>query len=279
MPYTPLQLADAFVQAGELDDALDALNDHLAATPTDADARRLRASILARRDALTGFEQALADLHALPEHTAEDAVLAVRLVEQISGLQAALEQAEEAHGRFPQDDRVTELLLTLLRRADATARGREIVAKLGDDWRWQVWAGDFAADAGDNAAAITAYTAALDALGAAQVVMPSHLLTKLDIKAAAIAGSVARLLTARAACYVQLGVYAPAQADYTAAAKLLLDDPTLPLNMGIIAWRQGDTISAQAHVCDAFALASPAMAAHLNAMLADAGAIHLRPKE
>ena len=39
--YNPITLADAFIQAGELDDALDALNQHLEANPSDDDARRV----------------------------------------------------------------------------------------------------------------------------------------------------------------------------------------------------------------------------------------------
>jgi len=276
MPYTPLQLADAFIQAGELDDALDAINDFLRDEPTDtdavADARRLRASILARGEDLSDFEQALADLDALPARTAEDEILAVRLIEQISGLQEALHHAESAHTRFPHDDRLTELLLTLLRRAEATERGRKLAATLPDDWRWQAWAGDFAADAGDTAAAIRAYSIALDALNADTITMPEHLLTRLDIQAATIAGSVARLLVARAACYLQADDLPAAQTDTEAAIKLLPDDPTLPLNLGIIHWRQGDTTRARDAVRDAFGLASPAMTAHLHTMLKSAGA-------
>ena len=42
MGYSPLQLAQAFIKTGEIEDALDALNQHLEATPSDDETRRLR---------------------------------------------------------------------------------------------------------------------------------------------------------------------------------------------------------------------------------------------
>ncbi|MEO1163713.1 MAG: tetratricopeptide repeat protein, partial [Chloroflexota bacterium] len=46
MAYTPMQLAETFLKTGELEDALDALNQQLEAEPADEEARRLRVQVL-----------------------------------------------------------------------------------------------------------------------------------------------------------------------------------------------------------------------------------------
>src|SRR5262245_6743475 len=108
MPYTPLQMAEAFIQTGELQDALDALNQHLDANPSDDDARRMRAQVLMRLRRPEDLATALSDLQQLDVASTQDRLNLAILLEQRSDHQAASEILEKLHADDPQDERIAE---------------------------------------------------------------------------------------------------------------------------------------------------------------------------
>ncbi|NJL57363.1 tetratricopeptide repeat protein [bacterium] len=160
MAYTPMQLAEAFIHAGELTDALKALDDALSAAPEDDRARSLRAQVLARMP--DGGALALADLAQLMHPHPEDSLLAARLHAEAGDLPSAIAALDVGLSQFVGEPRLTEGLLGLLRAAGDLERARSLAESLPtDDWRWCVWRGDLAADEGDETAALDHYRAAL----------------------------------------------------------------------------------------------------------------------
>jgi hypothetical protein len=269
--YTPLELAEAFIQAGELVDALTALDEHLAAHPADVEARRLRASVRLRLDDPAGARD---DLAALETLNRDDHLTRLTIFERLddsSGLAGAMQAAYTA---YPDDPRVVERYLHLLQAQGDLKTARAVAAAQPATWRWDVWRGDLARADGDLSTAIAAYTAALSALAAAYAIdteRPARVLAGATSEAIAltVAGEYARLRLARAGVYVDLQDDAQADADYAVAGVLLPDDMTIPFNRGLIAWRQGDHPRARSLMQAALAGASAAMRARLRANLPD----------
>ncbi|MFW5772892.1 MAG: hypothetical protein ACOCZH_06155 [Phototrophicaceae bacterium] len=283
MSYTPLQLAEAFIQAGELADALDALNTHLAAEPADDGARRLRAAVRLRLATVDDLHAALADLDSLTEAQPHDAITRSAVLERLGDIPAALDTLRRAHGDAPDDDRLAERLLQLLRAAGHLADARALAQARADadldDWRWATWAGDLAAALDDPAAAEAHYTRALATLAsryAIDTTRPARLLHDegvSDAAALAVEGAYGRLLLARSRCLTALDRRAAAAADLDTAAAMLPDDPAIPFQRGLLAVHEGDAEAGRALVEQAFAMASPAYAEHLRA---DAAFLALR---
>ena len=130
MPYSPLQLAQAFIQTGEIEDALDALNEHLDTTPDDTEGRRLRAQVLARIPGETALRKALADLDALSEQTAHDYILRSALWEKLGRGAESLEAAARGHQTHPEDERLIERYLYVLRTQGDFAGARKLAARI-----------------------------------------------------------------------------------------------------------------------------------------------------
>lgn len=259
MSYNPMQLAGAFIQAGELDDALDALDTALSAHPGDEAALSLRAQVLARFPGEDSARRALADLAALSQPTPDDALLAARLHAENGDLPAALAAIEDGLTRHPNNPRLTERLLGLLHAHGATAQARSVAGSLpADDWHWCVWRGDLAAAAGDEAAALDHYTAALDLISAryplpdAPAAPLPEASTTSEAAALTIAGSAAHVLLCRAHLLRRQGRLSEADAAYTRAGWMLPADPAIPFYRGWIAALDGD-------LSRAISLAQPAL--------------------
>lgn len=273
MTYSNLDLANAFIQTGELGDALAALNRHLDDTPQDEDGRRLRAEVLARLPGDESLLAALADLQALSIQTTHDIILQSVLLERLGAIDQALATVAEGQKRHPDDDRLTERYLVLLRKMGKVDQAREIVDRLvtaeSHDWRWTQWAGDLAADAGDDQAAIEHYSAALAAIAARYDIDTDSAAKQLsdksisDAAAMTIGGIYARLLLARADAYVRLGDLDAGETDYRSAAILIPDEPMIPFNLGLIAARRGDLEGAVEQCRRAYAGASDTLQAHM----------------
>lgn len=161
MSYSPLEIAQAALDAGQVDEALDLLNGTLRDAPDDADALRLRAALLAR---LPGRgAEALRDLERLAAPTPDDLRLRARLLSQTGDLSAArgcLERLWEAE----RDPRDAEALLRLLLESGKAGEALRLLGALPAAWTWDIWRGDAHAALGDRAAALRCYRAALDAL-------------------------------------------------------------------------------------------------------------------
>jgi tetratricopeptide (TPR) repeat protein len=221
--YSPLQLAESFISAGELDDALIALNEHLAGQPDDAVARRLRIDVLLRLP--NRAREALADLRVLPELTQEDLVTRCgALLTLGSDVELILEQG---YRRYPHNVALADLVLTILYRRDETDPALELLAQLPETWQWQRWRGDFHALKGDYSTAAAQYGTALDQLGQAE---PNALR---EIQRAAV-------LLKRAEAYRRLKQFADAESDYRAAEAIVPDDPMIPFNRGLLIVEQGN---------------------------------------
>ena len=226
--YSAMELASAFIQAGELDDALDVLSNHLKTEPGDQEAHRLYAEVLARiperrQDAIT----ALLTLYQL---RAEDYLRCSALYESLGDTGRAEAIIEKALAVYPDHERLLERRIGLLQASGNLAEARAIADRLPRSWRWLQWSGDLAAQAGDTGAALSHYNAAIDGLSAV-----------LAVDAGDWGGPIkARLLLARAAVQRQREAYDESDADLAAAGILLPDDPTIGFNRGLIACLRGD---------------------------------------
>lgn len=268
MAYSPMQLAKAFLQAGELPDALDALNQHLDAHPQDAEALRLKAQVLTRQPGQ--LQAALATLAQLTEHLPEDVMLHATLLERLGKPEAeVLSVLKNGHQQHPDHDRLTERYLYTLRANNAldTAQAllKTLVQRQPAHWRWRQWAGDIAVDAGKPKTALAHYTAALDHLQQRYQLDTSQNATVMqdatisDAASMTIPAVYARLLLARAEVQQHMGDYEDAEADYRAAGRMIPDDPMIPFNRALVALQHGDERQAQQLCEQAIQLATPTL--------------------
>lgn len=227
MPYTPLQLAEVFIQTGELADALDALTQHLDAQPADDSSRRLRMGLLLR---MANFQAALADFDRLINPTAADYAQRAVIFERLADLDSAVQAAQTARTLNPTDARLTEQLLHLWTAQGKTASALELVQTQPRTWRWLQWEGDLLVQAGDDTTATARYGLALAQIDARFDTQADKYL--MPIKA--------RILLARAHAYRRLGQIEQADEHYQAAAQLIPDEPALPFHLGLLAHLRGD---------------------------------------
>ncbi len=224
--YSPLQLAEAFIRTGELADALDALNPHLEANPTDEAALRLRAAVLMRLPGEDYARAALADLNQLTEPTAEDFVQRSIIWQMgLGDWQQDVVATEQARTLASTDERIAERLLMLYEHTGNITQARALIGEQPQNWRWLQLAGDLAQKAADYEAATTHYTQAL---------------TDLDAKLSAAQNAITRnikgmIVGSRAAAYLKLGQPENAVTDYLTAAEHLPTDLSYSLMAGVAA--------------------------------------------
>lgn len=264
--YDLMTLARAFIQTGELDDALDALNAQLTAVPDDSEARRLRAEVFARRTAAHDLLAAVADLEALDDRAASDWLRLSGLYERLGDLAAALRAVEVAAAVEPDDPRLIEREVTLLIRLGDAAAARARASSLPETWTWLQLRGTAAEAAGDHAAAVIDFTRALE-------VFPATPAGSGDT--ALLDAARAHLITLRASAEWAAGDLDLADADYAAAAQILPGDPLLPFNRGMIAAARGDLTAARALCAAAYASASPRIREVMRAEAARSGHLGL----
>jgi len=244
-PHTPLELADAFLRAGELPDALAALDAHLAGHPDDADARRLRIDVLLHlpdraRDALVALD-------ALPEPSGEDRLRRLTALAQLG-------EADGSEIGAVGDPALTEALLARLYSLGAVDPALRLLADLPKTWGWLRWSGDFYALKGDFTVAAEHFCSALEQL---DHIEPNPL----------VAAQKAALLLKRAAAYHRLKQYAAAEADYLAAEAIIPDDPMIPFNRGLVIFEQGNLRRALPLCRDALDHAPRALRDHMRDVL------------
>lgn len=230
MAHSALQLAEAFIRAGELGDALDALNQHLAARPNDDEAYRLRAAVRLRLPDVDHLAQALSDLDHLTNPTPADHLQRAIILESCGDHAGAVSAVERARRLIPGDERLAEHQLYLLLRQDELDAADQLLTEQPETWRWQQWRGDLAARRGQQGEAAALYTSALAELENA---FPA---------ASRWADSLrARLLLARADACFEAGDFGQAEADYANAERLIPGDPMIPFRRGLLASLQGDS--------------------------------------
>jgi tetratricopeptide (TPR) repeat protein len=223
-----MQLAEALIQTGELNDALDALNQQLEMASDDDSARRLRIGVLLRLAGDSDFRVALADFDNLAKISAEDEVQRSIILEKLRDLEGALQAMIQALALKPDDARLVERSLHLLIAQDKIGAALELVRTQPRIWRWLQWEGDLLVMSGDDIVATARYGLALAQINE-RYTGEDHFITPIR----------ARLLLARGDAYRRLGDLNQAEKHYIAAGKLIPTDPTIPFNRGLIAMQRG----------------------------------------
>jgi tetratricopeptide (TPR) repeat protein len=229
--YTPLQRAQAFIEAGDLNEALSALDEALAAQPDD-EALRLRAAVNRRLQGEAHLRAAALDLEKLSAPTSADYVEQSIIFEQLGDFPAAIRAmmvASDLAGGPSERNRLTEQHVRLLLTRGDTTSALELARRQPKTWRWMQWMGDIAVQAGDFASGARYYSESLTMLADT---------TKADDRFTD--GFRARLLLARADAHRRSGQLEFADADYVSAALLTPTDPMIPFNRGLVAWLRGD---------------------------------------
>jgi len=217
MPYTPLELANAFIQTGELQDALDALNQHLDANPIDDNSRRLRIQVRTRLRGQGHWQAALADTEQLSTQTAADRLTKIIILELVGDFETALNVAAELHAENPADEQIAERCFWLLMRQRQYSPAARLLAEMPHTWDWLTKAGDLATEDGHEEQAPAYYSEALKLLAA-----------EFDLAGDTFARPIqANLLLSRAQAYATLNRFHEADADYAAAAAIMPDDPLI----------------------------------------------------
>lgn len=229
MSYTPMQLAQAFIRAGELHDAVDALNQQLAAHPGDDEARRLRVSVLLRLPGDELLEQALKDLTSLMQKTADDYVQMSILDERLHRLDGAIQAMHQACQLAPQDERLVERLPGLYIKNGDTAAALALVQQQPRTWRWLQWEADLLLMREEFTTAAVCYGQVLEQIDA-----------RYDVRVNQVMGAIrTRILLARAYAYRRSGQYAAAKQDYDTAKRYYPDENAIDFNCGLLLALQG----------------------------------------
>jgi tetratricopeptide (TPR) repeat protein len=246
MPYTPMQLAEAFLKTGEIQDALEALNQELSASPDNEEARRLRIQVLSTLAGEANLHQALADFASLSQPSAQDYQRLSILQERLADTPAATVSIAKARELAPADERLTERHLDLLLAQKDYQAALSLVRQQASAWRWLEHEGDILALLGDDTTAAARYGTVLNQLEQFEGVMRLDYLQALK----------ARVLLARAHSHRRLAQSDMAQQDYQTAQALLPKDPTIAFNLGLLELQRGDKNAALKQCQDALASAS-----------------------
>lgn len=263
MSYSPMELAEAYIKAGELDDALEALNDHLAHNADDDDARRLRVQVTLRLGTPDHLLGALDDLDALHEPTPADAYTRSVVLERQGNVAEALAAARDA-ATDPDPNRQSRAVgrvVDLLRKLGAL----EEALKLALERNWVQQAADLAADLNDPARALPYYDQALARAGALGSVTSPEIAANIK----------ARVLLKRAGVHMALHHDTEAEADYRAAAEVIPDDPMIFFNLGVLAARRGEAEAATALLREAHGRANGTLRANMTAAAGEAAVVDL----
>jgi tetratricopeptide (TPR) repeat protein len=259
MTYSAMELANVFIQTGELADALDALNQHLDNQPGDDAARRLRISVLMRLAEPAHLAQALHDSQQLEALTADDYLSRSIVLEKQGQLDEAAATMQTACSADPDNTRYTERLLQLYSRLHHYEKALTLLESQPRHWRWLERTADIHVLRGDDAAATRLYQDALQQLDTFKETMRRDYWQALRV----------RLLMARGHTLRRRGLLDEAAADYDAAQTLLPDDPSIAFNRGLLLALRGDTANAITVCRAALNAASDTLQQRLRASLAD----------
>jgi tetratricopeptide (TPR) repeat protein len=249
MPYTPMQLAEAFLKTGEIQDALDALNQELSENAANEEARRLRIQVLISLAGQTNLELAIEDFAKLSSPSAEDYQRLSILHERLGDLSLAVEAIGKARDNASDDERLTERYLDLLLSQRDYQAALDLVRGQRANWRWIEREGDILALMGDDTTATARYGLVLSQLESFEGQIRPDYLQALK----------ARVLLARAHAYRRLGQADIAQEHYQAAQSLVPKDPTIAFNLALLEALRGNKAAAIQQGQIALAAASPSL--------------------
>lgn len=254
MTYTAMELAEAYLETGELNLALAALNDHLNAFPADDSARRLRVQVL--RGFPDGIALALADLDALTAPDAsDDGVRGAILAAQGDWIGAAAAY-ERAWVRSPVG--YGEAYFRVLKRIGDVERALTVLETLPKAWHWHQARAELDALRGDDAAAVEQFSAAIHGL---------HRLIAVAKDRRLLVALLANALLARASALRRLTRYADAESDYADAHVYEPGDAAIPFNRGLMCLERGAVADAIRLCREGWEGANPAMRAAMRAEL------------
>lgn len=257
MAESRLRQAEAYLQFGQLEEALAALDGLLREAPDDDAARRLRAAVRQRRRGAGDLRAALADLAALRDPQPDDDLQRSVILEALGDVEGAEVAAARVCAARPDDQRAARRHFGLLLRRRDFEAARRLLAAQPRAWDWLAAAGELEAEAGDEPAAIAHFTAALEDFD-------QHF----DVEAKPFARPLkAGLLLARARAAAVLGRFASAEADYDAALALVPDDRRARFLRGLAAAGRGDPARALEDCRAALENGSPRERADLLALL------------
>ncbi|MEL6406627.1 MAG: tetratricopeptide repeat protein [Chloroflexota bacterium] len=259
MAYTPMQLAEAFLKTGELEDALDALNQQLEAEPADEEARRLRVQVLMRLRQPEHLAQAMADMDAISQKTATDWQTHSILAMQSGDAQSAIDAIQQARTLAPDDERLTERLLDLLLKAAQYDEALALVREQERTWRWLEREGDVLVLLGDDMLATARYGLVLAQLEQFKDTMREDYWHAFRVRA----------LLARAHAYRRLEHSDPAREHYLAAQAILGDDVSIMFNLGLLQAQEGHIEDAITRCKAAYMNASETLQAEMMRSLID----------
>ncbi len=255
MSYTPMELAEVFIKTGELDDALDALNQQLLDNSTDDNARRLRASVLLRLAKSNHLQEALDDLRQLTEPVADDYVQQSIIYERMTQMNEAIQAMQSAHRLSPDGERILERLVDLLTQAKQYEDVLEILNRAPQTWRWLMRLADIHS-LQEN------YSEALSNLNLAQ----THLEEVFpDLLSPVSRNTMAQIHVARGQVQMKMDHLEAAETDYKDALYHIPDDATILFNLGLIYARLDKMTRAKRYCNKAFDNASP----YIRQMLID----------
>ncbi|MGJ3240036.1 MAG: tetratricopeptide repeat protein [Anaerolineae bacterium] len=257
MPYSPMELVEAFLKTGELDDALDAIDQHLSDHPHDDDAHRLRVQIQMRRLDDSALAPLLDQLDQLSAPTARDYQTRSVILERSGHLSEACDAMREAHQLVPDNQRLSERLLDLLMQMQDYEEALALIHAQNRSWRWLEREGDVLVLMQDDLQATARYGLALAQLDNLKASMREDYLHAL----------MARMMLARAHAYRRLGHTQVAREHYQASASILGNDASISFNLGLLAHIEGKHQEARAICQQALDDAPPALRASMREAL------------
>ncbi len=255
-----LRTADDRLLVGQVQDALDALDQAVRAAPADPRPYARRAALLIGLaqtppgvEPARSLRLAVADLDraiALGGKTAAVCFLRLRALAELSDLPAARAACAEALALDGGNPRLREWGVRLAIRAgdpvEALRLVRAELAAAPNDFGWQRWEAEALLLAGDWAAARESFAALIAAHAPA------------DPEAAPWeAPGWGAIYLQRAEACRRMGDFDAALADLDRAESFVPDDPALPFGRGLIAWAQGDKGRAFALLRAGLAAAGP----------------------
>lgn len=263
MVYTALEMAEAFLKAGELDDALEALCEHLADHPLDAEALRLRGRLYGR---IGRASEALADYAAITQPEPDDHIEQANILSADGQAASAIVLLRDAHEAHPTCSRLAERLIRLLVDAGEVVEARRIAGDMGDmmqgtrsGWGWWSRAGDLAMMNDDPRTAAEYYGRAI-----------GHFQRTADALSPVMQNVMGGWYCARAAAYIALDAPEAALRDYRTAAELIPDDASIRFQIGLLIFQHGDAAErdgGREMARDAWRAMSPLVRAHAAADL------------
>lgn len=237
MTYSVLQLANAFLQAGDVADARQVLSAYFSGEPQPSDPDydvlvRLWLDVLAHGDE-SDQRHAVQEYDRLTHFTPMDHIKRAMIHYRLGELATARAVLQTAVGQYPHHERLCETLLFIYKRQGDFKAGLSLINTLPPTWIWARWAGDFAMIGRDYPLAVAHYSRAIHLMESQYDISddsPAKILatpSMTDAEKLTIMGVYADLLLARAEAHRLNHQLDDATRDEARAKRLIPHDPTI----------------------------------------------------